>query len=76
MKLGTAFLIEKVVNIYKGTEHERMLTTGVHTVADVSCKVCKTTLGWIYIKSPDQSQKYKEGKFIIEKLRVIKEVYM
>jgi hypothetical protein len=63
------------VNISKGSEEERMLMTGIHTVADISCDICKTKLGWVYIKSPEQSQRYKEGKFIIEKLKVIKEVY-
>ncbi|KAK4514108.1 Lanosterol synthase (Oxidosqualene--lanosterol cyclase) [Mucor velutinosus] len=70
---GQAFLIHQVINISIGDQEERMLMTGLHTVADISCSVCCGTIGWVYIKSPEMNQKYKENKFIIEKLRVIKE---
>lgn len=50
-----------------------MLMTGLHTVADISCSVCCGKVGWVYIKSPERNQKYKENKFIVEKVRVIKE---
>jgi hypothetical protein len=53
-----------------------MLMTGLHTVADISCDVCKWRIGWVYLKSPEINQKYKENKFIIEKLRVIKEAIL
>lgn len=75
VQLGPAFLVKRVVNIFQSKEEERMLMTGIHTVADISCDICKSKIGWIYIKSPEKTQKYKEGKFIIEKLKVIKEVY-
>lgn len=50
-----------------------MLLTGVHTVADISCHICKTRIGWMYVRSPEVNQKYKEGKCIVEKSKVIKE---
>jgi hypothetical protein len=58
-----------------GNSEERMLMTGVHTVADISCQVCRSKIGWIYIKAPESNQKYKEGKCIIEKTKVIKECH-
>ncbi|KAF1801484.1 putative fad NAD binding oxidoreductase, partial [Mucor lusitanicus] len=70
---GQAFLIHQVVNICIGDQEERMLMTGLHTVADISCSVCCGKVGWVYIKSPERNQKYKENKFIVEKVRVIKE---
>lgn len=60
----------------KGQEEERMLMTGLHTVADISCKVCNSNIGWIYLKSPELNQKYKEGKYIVEKTKVVKEKYI
>lgn len=36
--------------------------TGTHTVADVYCLGCNERMGWYYIKAPDNSQKYKEGR--------------
>jgi hypothetical protein len=52
---------------------ERVLLTGLHAVADIYCDCCKTTLGWKYEQAYESSQKYKEGKFIIELAHMIKE---
>ena len=46
---------------------------GLHAVADIFCDCCKTTLGWKYEHAFESSQKYKEGKFIIELAHMIKE---
>jgi len=35
--------------------------------------ICKTVLGWKYEQAYESSQKYKEGKFIIELAHMIKE---
>jgi len=50
-----------------GKEETRQLTTGVHTVQDISCVECDTVLGWTYVHAHEPTQKYKEGKFILEK---------
>ena len=44
--------------------------TGLHSVCDIFCKRCKTLVGWTYEKAYEPSQKYKEGKFIIEKINL------
>ncbi|TRY95408.1 hypothetical protein DNTS_005480 [Danionella cerebrum] len=54
-------------------EQERVLLTGLHAVADIYCENCKTTLGWKYEHAFESSQKYKEGKFIIELAHMIKD---
>ena len=41
-------------------------------MADIYCDCCKTTLGWKYEHAFESSQKYKEGKFIIELAHMIK----
>jgi len=61
------------VNIGCGPAEERVLLTGLHAVADIYCEVCKTTLGWKYEHAFDASQKYKEGKYIIELIHMIKD---
>lgn len=70
------------------------MRTGRHTVRDIYCRVCHTTLGWKYVSSRTYSfarltfilncllagtdgrcqdfafehdQKYKEGKYILER---------
>ncbi|XP_064309275.1 protein yippee-like 4 isoform X2 [Phalacrocorax carbo] len=61
------------VNVGCGPAEQRLLLTGLHSVADIFCQSCKTTLGWKYEQAFESSQKYKEGKFIIEMSHMVKE---
>lgn len=70
---GRGFLMHSATNIKFGRREERALLTGVHTVADVFCMGCNDRLGWYYYKAADSSQKYKEGKFLLERERLVKE---
>lgn len=70
---GRAYLFNSVVNVTVGPKEDRMLITGLHTVADISCSTCGNVLGWKYISAVEESQRYKEGKYILEKARVLKE---
>ncbi|KAF1816680.1 yippee-like protein [Eremomyces bilateralis CBS 781.70] len=63
---GKAYLFETVVNISIGDPGERSMTTGKHIVRDIACKQCNETVGWKYDKAYEPSEKYKEGKFILE----------
>jgi hypothetical protein len=62
------------------------MRTGKHTVRDVFCQVCHAILGWRYVSYPhcfvgnaadlkdfafEPDQKYKEGRFILEKEMII-----
>lgn len=51
-----------------------MLTTGLHTVCDIYCAVCRDAVGWFYIHACEQSEKYKVGKFILEKAKLTRVV--
>lgn len=35
-----------------GPAEQRLLLTGLHSVADIFCQSCKTTLGWKYVSAP------------------------
>eukprot|EP00210_Caulerpa_lentillifera_P004825 g4606.t2 len=61
------------INVNTGVREDRFLNTGLHTVADIYCVSCNAVLGWKYELAFEASQKYKEGKFIIETARVMKE---
>ena len=63
---GKAFLFDKVVNVIPGETEERSMTTGRHIVRDIKCRQCQQNVGWTYDKAFEQSEKYKEGKFILE----------
>lgn len=70
---GRAFLFSHAINIGVGPKEDRQLTTGLHTVADIHCADCHQVLGWKYERAYEASQKYKEGKFILEKSKIVKE---
>lgn len=38
------------VNVTWGPKEERVLITGLHTVADIYCTSCNTVLGWKYVR--------------------------
>lgn len=46
---------------------EEQFTTGRHVVSDIFCACCNSLLGWKYIVAFEATQKYKEGKFIMDK---------
>ncbi|KAL2911805.1 hypothetical protein HK105_208738 [Polyrhizophydium stewartii] len=64
---GKAYLFNHVINIFEGPQENRHMTTGLHTVRDIHCTYCQTVVGWKYDKAFDESQKYKEGRFILER---------
>jgi hypothetical protein len=68
---GRAYLFNDLINVSEGPTEERILITGLHTVCDIYCNVCQAVLGWKYEEAFEESQKYKEGKFIVEKLRMM-----
>lgn len=68
--IGRAYLFDQCVNIVTGPPEDRILITGLHSVCDINCKRCNTLVGWTYAKAYEPSQKYKEGKFIIEKINL------
>ncbi|TCD68262.1 hypothetical protein EIP91_011228 [Steccherinum ochraceum] len=70
---GRGYLMHSAVNVKTGKKEDRPLLTGVHTVADVYCLGCNERMGWYYLKASDQSQKYKEGKYLLEREKLIKE---
>ncbi|KAK9363851.1 hypothetical protein V1504DRAFT_489321 [Lipomyces starkeyi] len=72
-RLGRAVLVSDVQNVIVGKPGERMLVTGLHTVADISCTCCDINVGWKYLGAFERSQSYKVGKYILELKRVVKE---
>jgi len=42
----------------------------LRSVRDIMCSRCGSLVGWTYDRAYEESQKYKEGKFILEKMRI------
>jgi len=71
---GQAYLFNTVVNVILGSKEEnRNLLSGLHKVCDVHCICCNTLLGWKYLEAFEDSQKYKVGRFILERALIAKE---
>uniref|UniRef100_A0A5K3F4U4 Yippee domain-containing protein n=1 Tax=Mesocestoides corti TaxID=53468 RepID=A0A5K3F4U4_MESCO len=70
---GRAYLFDKAVNVKSAGAEDRLLLTGQHRVADLHCAGCNSLLGWKYERAFEASQRYKEGKYIIELAHLIKE---
>ncbi|PNH09819.1 Yippee-like protein [Tetrabaena socialis] len=70
-KHGRAYLFNQAVNLQTGPREERMMTTGLHVVCDVYCSKCMWPVGWKYELAYEKSQKYKEGKVILERACVV-----
>lgn len=66
-KYGKSFLVHKMINIIEGPNEEKMLTTGVHLIRDIFCKSCNASVGWTYIRAYELTERYKEGKYIMER---------
>lgn len=71
---GKAYLFNNVVNFTSGEVVERMMLSGMHTVTDIFCCRCGQIIGWKYETVQEKSQKYKEGKFVLERGRIVDEI--
>ncbi|XP_039019786.1 protein yippee-like [Hibiscus syriacus] len=58
------------VNVTSGEKEDRMMMMGLHTVADIFCVGCGSIIGWKYEFAHEKNQKYKEGKYVLERFKV------
>uniref|UniRef100_K4BJ34 Protein yippee-like n=1 Tax=Solanum lycopersicum TaxID=4081 RepID=K4BJ34_SOLLC len=66
----TPFVSFDRVNVTSGEIENRMMMTGMHTVADIFCVCCGSSAGWKYETAHEMSQKYKEGKLVLERFKI------
>ncbi|KAL0080662.1 hypothetical protein J3Q64DRAFT_1001985 [Phycomyces blakesleeanus] len=72
-KHGPGYLVDEVVNVGMGEREERVLPSGPHIIADIYCCVCHATIGWKHIIASKEEERYKDGLWMIEQTRVVKE---
>lgn len=48
-KNGPAWLFQTCINVLPGPKEERLMTTGMHIVADIACAKCLNVVGWKYV---------------------------
>ena len=68
---GDGLLFKSVVNVYYGVEETKLITSTFFKGASVFCKPCGVRIGWQYIKSDEQSAKYKEGMVCLETEKIV-----
>lgn len=61
------------MSVVLGRKEEKQLITGAYTIANIYCRNCGEELGWKYLWAHDPKNRWKEGNFIIEKFKMIKE---
>jgi len=66
-RTGPAMLFARVVNVVESQIEDRTMTTGLHSVMDIYCNDCGTNLGWRYEEAYSENQRYKRGKYLLEK---------
>ncbi|KAG5254940.1 protein yippee [Salix suchowensis] len=76
---GKAYLFNKVVcdfrvNITVGAPEERSMFSGLHIVADIFCCCCGGIIGWKYEAAHESNRRYEEGKFVLERGRIVGEM--
>lgn len=65
---GAAYLVDRVINVeLNPVVQESEMTTGHYLISKAHCHQCKVQLGWKYHKAFLFQEKYKEGKFVIER---------
>ncbi|XP_004505081.1 protein yippee-like At5g53940 [Cicer arietinum] len=71
---GRAYLFSKVVNVTVGPQVDRLMISGLHTVEDIFCCCCGQIMGWKYVVAHEKSEVYKEGKFVLERWRIVDDI--
>ncbi|GMG22707.1 unnamed protein product [Ambrosiozyma monospora] len=68
---GPAWFVSGVINCKfvdpSAAADTKRFKTGNYKVKSICCQQCEVTLGWKYLLSEDDSEKYKEGNFVIER---------
>eukprot|EP00392_Amoebophrya_sp_AT5.2_P001443 g1445.t1 len=70
-RTGAAWLFDKVINVNSGEPEQAEMTTGPHRIRPIFCVQCQISVGWLYESAFMQDQRYKEGKFILEKAMLL-----
>ncbi|CAA0831388.1 Protein yippee-like [Striga hermonthica] len=67
-----AFLFSWVTNVSEGPKSDRLMISGKHMVSDVFCGDCGEILGWKYYEAYHENHKYKVGKTVLAKSKIVR----
>ncbi|KAL8050731.1 hypothetical protein ABFX02_06G099600 [Erythranthe guttata] len=69
-KSGQAYMFQHAMNIIVGAKEDGQLITGYYTIAKIFCSKCSDEMGWTYVRAFEARDKFKEGKYIVEKAKI------
>ncbi|KAH9830126.1 uncharacterized protein C8Q71DRAFT_717313 [Rhodofomes roseus] len=63
---GKAVLYASTLNTVLAAPSILLMDTGAHTIQEAACAPCGTYLGWKIVRAHEASEKWKEGRFLLE----------
>ncbi|KAF9811499.1 hypothetical protein IEO21_06583 [Rhodonia placenta] len=63
---GKAALVTDAPNTSPAAPSIMLMDTGAHTIAELACASCAAYLGWRVLRAHELSEKWKEGRCILE----------
>ncbi|EPQ57755.1 hypothetical protein GLOTRDRAFT_21127, partial [Gloeophyllum trabeum ATCC 11539] len=63
---GKAALFGFTSHVTLSAPTTRLMYTGAHTIQELSCARCCAYLGWKILRAHEWSEKWKEGRFLLE----------
>ncbi|KZT64776.1 hypothetical protein DAEQUDRAFT_656357, partial [Daedalea quercina L-15889] len=63
---GKAALYASTLNTSLSPPSILLMDTGAHTVQEAACALCGAYLGWKIVRAHEPSEKWKEGRFLLE----------
>lgn len=66
-------MFSHAMNIVLGPKQDKQMITGLYSLANIFCSKCSEELGWKYVQAYDFKNRFKEGKFVLEKLKMVEE---
>jgi len=64
--LGKASLFTQTYNVKLSDVRMQLMTSGAHAMQQITCSTCESYLGWKIIRTDDESEKWKEGSYLLE----------
>ncbi|TFK75412.1 hypothetical protein BDN72DRAFT_757888 [Pluteus cervinus] len=63
---GKASLFTEVSNVHLSAPTVQLMTTGAHTIQEITCSTCTTYLGWKIVRAHERTEQWKEGICLLE----------
>jgi hypothetical protein len=66
VRFSTKFNTLLRYNVKVGKPSVQLMTTGAHTLSEIQCGSCFTYVGWKIVRAHEETERWKEGKFLLE----------